>query len=75
MKAVYLSIECRIGYRLTYGIAAVDAEDGEKIVLGAVVDVSNERKQVEALADYCNRVRLEPERLLDTVVGFVDNGV
>ena len=74
MKAVYLSIECRIGYRLTYGIAAVDAEDGEKIVLGAVVDVSSERKKVDRLAEHCNRVGLDPEKLLDTVVKFVDKG-
>ncbi len=72
MKAVYLTIECRIGYRRTYGIAAVDAEDGEKIVLGAVVDVSENRRKVDLLADYLNKEGLEPDRLLDTVVDYVD---
>jgi len=71
MKAVYLTLECRIGYRRTYGIAAVDAEDGEKIVLGAVVDVSGEREKVDRLADYCNKVGLEVERLVETVVDFL----
>ena len=71
MKALYLSIECRIGYRVTYGVAAVDAEDGEKIVLAAVVDVSGDRGEADRLADYCNRVGLEPERLLDTVVEYL----
>ena len=72
MKAVYLCIECRIGYRITYGVAAVDAEDGEKIVLGAVVDVSSDRKEADRLADYCNRMSLNPERLHEAVIDYVD---
>ena len=55
MKCRYICIECRIGYRRTYGIAAIDSEDGEKIILGAIVDVSEDRDQVNRLADKCNR--------------------
>lgn len=73
MKVVYLTIECRIGYRRTYGIAAVDAEDGEKIVLGAVVDVSGNREKVDRLADHCNRVGLEVEKLMEKVEEYIDN--
>ena len=47
--------ECRIGYRRVYGIAAVDGEDGEKIILDAAIDVSENRQTVEDLADRCTR--------------------
>ena len=50
--------ECRIGYRRVYGIAAVDGEDGEKIILDAAIDVSENRETAEALADRCNRDRV-----------------
>ena len=50
--------ECRIGYRRMYGIAAVDGEDGEKIILDAAIDVTENRETAEALADQCNRDRI-----------------
>lgn len=59
MKCYYMCIECRIGYRRTYGIAAVDSEDGEKIILGAIVDVSEDREMVDRLTDKCNREKID----------------
>ena len=71
MGAMYLSIECRIGNRITYGIAAVDPEDGEKIILCAVADVGD-RAAAERLADYCNRVKPDPDRLTEIAAEFVE---
>ena len=51
-------MECRIGYRKIYGIAAVDGEAGEKIILDAALDVSEDRETAQALADRCNRDRV-----------------
>ena len=51
----YMTIECRIGNRRIYGIAAVDSDEGEKCILDAIIDVSEDRKTAERLADRYNR--------------------
>ena len=71
MNCCYIAIECRIGYRRTYGIAAIDPEDGEKIILGAMVDVSDDRRTAETLADLCNEKKVPLERFKDTVEDFI----
>ena len=65
-------IECRVGYRRTYGIAAIDREDGEKIILGAVVDVAENREKVEQLAERFNKEKVALERFREAVEDFVD---
>ncbi len=72
MDCFYIAIECRIGYRRTYGIAAIDREDGEKIILGAVVDVAENLKKVEQLVDRCNTKKVTLERFREAVEDFVD---
>ena len=72
MDCFYIAIECRIGYRRTYGIAAIDREDGEKIILGAVVDVAENREKVEQLAERCNRKKVSLDRFRRMVEDFVD---
>ena len=63
---------CRIGYRKTHGIAAIDCEDGEKIILGAVVDVAENREKVEQLAERFNKEKVLLERFREAVEDFVD---
>ena len=63
----YIAIECRIGYRKTYGIAAIDREDGEKIILGAIVDVSEDQDRVHRLADRFNREKVDFNNFRDVV--------
>ena len=72
MECFYIAIECRIGYRKTYGIAAIDREDGEKIILGAVVDLAENREKVEQLAERCNLEKVALERFREAVEDFVD---
>ena len=72
MDCFYIAIECRIGYRRTYGIAAIDREDGEKIILGAVVDVAENRGKVEQLVDRCNTKKVRLERFWEAVEDFAD---
>ena len=72
MECFYIAIECRIGYRRTYGIAAIDREDGEKIILGAVVDVAENREKVEQLAERFNKEKVALERFREAVEDFVD---
>ena len=54
VKCRYLAIESRIGPRITYGIAAVDAVEGEIAVLESYPDVSCSREQMETFAALCN---------------------
>lgn len=68
----YIAIECRIGYRKTYGIAAIDREDGEKIILGAIVDVSEDRDRVDRLADKCNREKVAFNNFRTVVESSID---
>ena len=72
MKCRYMSIECRIGYRRTYGIAAVDTEDGEKIILRAIVDVSDEREKADRLADRCNREKVNLRHLRSIITKYIE---
>ena len=72
MKCRYMCIECRIGYRRTYGIAAIDCEDGEKIILGAIVDVSEDRDMVDGLADKCNRENIDFGHFRSVVERYID---
>lgn len=68
----YIAIECRIGYRRTYGIAAIDREDSEKIILDAVVDVAENREKVEQLADRLNKEKVQLERFREAIEDIVD---
>ena len=68
----YIAIECRIGYRRTYGIAAIDREDGEKIILGAIVDISEDRDRVDRLADKCNREKVAFNNFRTVVESSID---
>ena len=68
----YIAIECRIGYRKTYGIAAIDREDGEKIILGAVVDVAENREEAEQLAEQLITENVALDRFKEVVEDFVD---
>ena len=72
MECFYIAIECRIGYRRTYGIAAIDREDGEKIILDAVVDVAENREKVEQLADRLNKEKVQLERFREAIEDIVD---
>ena len=72
MECFYIAIECRIGYRRTYGIAAIDREDGEKIILGAIVDISEDRDRVDRLADKCNREKVDFSRFRAVVESSID---
>ena len=72
MDCFYMPIECQIGYRRTYGIAAVDVTDGEKIILGALIDVAKDRKTVEILADQYNMIQISLELFYDAIMHFVD---
>ena len=72
MECFYIAIECRIGYRRSYGIAAIDRDDGEKIILGAVVDVAENREKVDLLADRLNKEKVLLEHFREAVEDFVD---
>ena len=72
MECFYIAIECRIGYRKTYGIAAIDREDGEKIILGAMVDIAENREKVEQLAERLNTKNVVLDRFREAVEDFVD---
>ena len=67
-----MPIECRIGCRRTYGIAAVDATDGEKVILEALVDVTKSRRTAQILADRYNREQIPLDHLRDAVIRFVE---
>lgn len=67
-----MAIECRIGYRRVYGIAAVDSEDGEKIILDAIVDVTGDRDTAVMLADRCSREKLPLDQFRSFIVDSVD---
>ncbi len=71
MDCIYIAIECRIGARRTYGIAAVDREDCEKIILDSIIDVTDDRETAEVFANRCNRERVKLDQFKETVRKFI----
>lgn len=71
MDCFYITIECLIGDRRTYGIAAVDCTDGEKCILKSLIDVADNLKTAERIAERCNREKIPLERFRDTVAEYI----
>ena len=71
MDCFYITIECKIGDRRTYGIAAVDCTDNEKCILESLIDVADDRATAERFAEQCNREKIPLERFRDAVAEYV----
>ena len=67
----YITIECKIGDRQTYGIAAVDCTEGEKCILESLIDVANDRETAERFAERCNREKIPLERFKATIAEYI----
>jgi len=67
----YITIECKIGDRRTYGIAAVDCTDNEKCILESLIDVADDRATAERYAEWCNRKKIPLERFKDTIAEYI----
>ena len=71
MDCFYITIECKIGDRQTYGIAAVDCTEGEKCILESLIDVANDRESAERFAEQCNREKIPLERFKDAIAEYI----
>ena len=71
MDCFYLVIECHIGDRRTYGIAAVDCTDKEKCILESLIDVADNCETAERFAERCNREKIPLVQFRDTVVEYI----
>ena len=67
----YITIECKIGDRQTYGIAAVDCTEEEKCILESLIDVADDRATAERYAEWCNRERIPLEQFRDAVAEYI----
>ena len=67
----YITIECQIGDRRTYGIAAVDCTEGEKCILESLIDVADNCETAERYAEWCNRKKIPLERFKDAIVEYI----
>ena len=54
-----------------YGIAASAIYDGCTVILSSVHHLSRDPDAVTALADFCNRLELDPLHLADVVEDFL----
>lgn len=66
-----MPIECWIGYRRVYGIAAVDCTDNEKCILESLIDVANDRESAERFAEQCNREKIPLECFKDAIAEYI----
>ncbi|MBQ4350129.1 MAG: hypothetical protein II768_02635 [Clostridia bacterium] len=71
MDCFYITIECKIGDRQTYGIAAVDCTEEEKCILESLIDVADDRATAERYAEWCNRERIPLEQFRDAVAEYI----
>ena len=67
----YITIECKIGDRRTYGIAAVDCTEREKCILESLIDVADDRETVERFTKRCNREKIPLEQFRDTGADYI----
>ena len=71
MDCFYITIECKIGDRQTYGIAAVDCTEREKCILESLIDVADGREIAERFAEQCNREKIPLERFKDAIAEYI----
>ena len=71
MDCFYITIECKIEDRQTYGIAAVECTEWEKCILESLIDVAVDRETAERFAERCNREKIPLEQFRDTIAEYI----
>lgn len=71
MKCRYVALECTLGSRKCYGIAAVYGCDESMVILESITDLCLELNPVTALVDRCNSLGLSLCHLRDVVDDFL----
>ena len=74
----YIVVESRYflheGPRISYGIALVETEGEEDIILQTVCDISPDRRRVSELVGLCNRIQPTREGLMELLEEFLGEG-
>jgi len=71
MECRYVLLECTIGSRIGYGIAAVYDCDDCTVVLQSFTDVCTDKNAVQMLVERCNALELSLCHLPDVVDDFL----
>lgn len=71
MECRYVVLECTLGSRKCYGIAAVCDCDESTVILESIADVCPDWQTAAALADRCNSFGLSLCHLRDIVDDFL----
>lgn len=71
MECRYILLECAVGSRIGYGIAAVFDIDDCTVILQSFTDICTNRDAALALAERCNALELSLCHLPDVVDDFL----
>lgn len=70
MEVHYVLLEGKLERRTCYGIAAVTVDNGCEVILQSYVDLSSDRRAVEALVRCCNELDLSLCHLREVLDDF-----